>query len=258
MSSLSHPESQIFDANAFAAHTLSSPQNLAAVLDHTLLKADATRMQVLQLCHEAAEHRFACAMVNSTWVQLASSALQGTGVPVGVVVGFPLGATLSASKRDETARVLKYGAHDVDMVLNIGLLKSGTPADYEAVKQDVRGVVELAHGAGAIVKVILETCLLTFEEKLRASELALSAGADFLKTSTGFSSGGATVDDIALLRGVAGNRAGVKASGGIRSLADASAMLHAGATRIGASASVKIVSELVGTSSAAAASSSGY
>src|ERR1700754_1211688 len=118
-----------FDAAAFAAHTLSSPQNLAAVLDHTLLKPDATRNQILQLCHEAAEHRFACAMVNPTWVQLAASALQGTGVPVGVVVGFPLGATLSASKRDETARVVKHGAHDVDMVLNIGLLKSATPAE---------------------------------------------------------------------------------------------------------------------------------
>jgi len=258
MSSLSHPEQQTFDAATFAAHALSSPQNLAAVLDHTLLKPDATRTQVLQLCHEAASHRFACAMVNPTWVQLAASALQGTGVPVGVVIGFPLGATLSASKRDETARVLKYGAHDVDMVLNIGLLKSATPADYEAVKQDIRGVVELAHGAGAIVKVILETCLLTFEEKLRASELALSAGADFLKTSTGFSTGGATVDDIALLRGVAGTRAGVKASGGIRSLADASAMLHAGASRIGASASVKIVSELAGRESASTNATSGY
>lgn len=258
MSSLSHPEQQIFDANIFAAHALSSPQNLAAVLDHTLLKPDATRTQVLQLCHEAASHRFACAMVNSTWVQLAASALQGTGVPVGVVIGFPLGATLSASKRDETARVLKNGAHDVDMVLNIGLLKSATPADYEAVKQDIRGVVELAHGAGAIVKVILETCLLTFEEKLRASELALSAGADFLKTSTGFSTGGATVDDIALLRGVAGTRAGVKASGGIRSLADASAMLHAGASRIGASASVKIVSELAGREAESTNTTSGY
>jgi deoxyribose-phosphate aldolase len=193
-------------------------------------------------------------MVNPTWVHLAADALQGTGIPVGVVIGFPLGATLSASKRDETTRVLKHGAHDVDMVLNIGLLKSATPADYEAVKQDIRGVVELAHGAGAIVKVILETCLLTFEEKLRASELALSAGADFLKTSTG----GATVDDIALLRGVAGTRAGVKASGGIRSLADASAMLHAGATRIGASASVKIVSELAGHEPASSAPASGY
>lgn len=249
MSSLSHPEAYLYDSKTFANQALSSPQNLAAVLDHTLLKPDAIRGQVLQLCHEAAEHRFACAMVNPTWVQLAADALKGTGIPVGVVIGFPLGATLSASKRDETARVLKHGAHDVDMVLNIGLLKSATAADYETVKQDIRGVVELAHGAGAIVKVILETCLLSFEEKLRAAELALSAGADFLKTSTGFSTGGATVDDIGLLRGVAGSRAGVKASGGIRSLADASAMLHAGASRIGASASVKIVNELAGAES---------
>jgi deoxyribose-phosphate aldolase len=233
-----------FDAAAFAAHALSSPLNLAAVIDHTLLKADATRTQVLQLCHEAAEYRFACVMVNPAWVSLAAAALNGTGIPVGVVVGFPLGATLSSSKRDETARALKLGAHDVDMVLNIGLLKSGQTADFEAVRQDIRGVVELAHASGAIVKVILETCLLTFEEKLRASELALSAGADFLKTSTGFSTGGATADDITLLRGVAGHHAGVKASGGIRTLADATTMLHAGASRIGASASVKIVAEL--------------
>jgi deoxyribose-phosphate aldolase len=239
-----------FDAAAFAAHTLSSPQNLAAVLDHTLLKPDATRNQVLQLCHEAAEHRFACAMVNPTWVAVAAAALAGTGIPVGVVIGFPLGATLSSSKRDETTRVIKHGAHDIDMVLNIGLLKSGQPSDYEAVRQDIRGVVDLAHASGAIVKVILETCLLTFEEKLRASELALSAGADFLKTSTGFSTGGATADDIALLRGVAGTRAGVKASGGIRCLADATTMLNAGASRIGASASVKILAELTGSSSA--------
>lgn len=235
-----------YDAAAFATHTLSSPQNLAAVLDHTLLKPDATRNQILQHCHEAASHRFACAMVNPTWVSLASSALTGTGIPVGVVIGFPLGATLSASKREETAHMIRHGAHDIDMVLNIGLLKSGQSSDYEAIRQDIRGVVEVAHGEGAIVKVILETCLLTFEEKLRASELALSAGADFLKTSTGFSTGGATADDIALLRGVAGHRAGVKASGGIRSLTDASTMLRAGASRIGASASVKIVAELAG------------
>src|SRR6201996_337972 len=126
-----------FDSAAFAAHTLSSPQNLAAVLDHTLLKPDATRTQVLQLCHEAAEHRFACAMVNPTWVAVAHAALSGTGIPVGVVIGFPLGATLSASKRDETTRVLKLGAHDVDMVLNIGLFKSGTKEDYELVRQDI-------------------------------------------------------------------------------------------------------------------------
>jgi deoxyribose-phosphate aldolase len=249
--SVTHPlpnRPEHFDAAAFTNHTLSSPQNLAAVLDHTLLKPEATRSQVLQLCHEAAEHRFACALVNPTWVSIAAAALKGTGIPVGALVGFPLGATLSSSKRDETTRVLKHGAHDIDMVLNIGLLKSGQSADYEAVRQDIRGVVELAHAQGAIVKVILETCLLSYEEKLRASEIALSAGADFLKTSTGFSTGGATTDDIALLRGVAGTRAGVKASGGIRSLADAIAMLQAGASRIGASASVKIVAELSGQS----------
>ena len=243
---LSIAEPAAFDAESFAAHTLSSAAALAAVIDHTLLKPEATRTQVIRLCHEAAEHRFACAVVNPTWVSCAADTLAGTGVPVGVVVGFPLGATLAASKRDETARLLKLGAHDIDMVLNIGLLKSGTKEDYEAVKQDIRGVVELAHGAGAIVKVFLETCLLTFEEKLRASELALAAGADFIQTSTGFSTGGATVDNIALIRGVVGIRAGVKALGGVRSLADASAMLHAGATRIGASASVKIVAELAG------------
>ena len=235
-----------FDAHAFASQALASAASLAAVLDHTLLKPEATRSQVIRLCHEAAEHRFACAMVNPAWTGVAAETLAGTGVPVGVVVGFPLGASLPGSKCDETKRVLKLGAHDVDMVLNIGLLKSGTKDDLQAVRRDIRGVVELAHAAGAIVKVILETCLLSFEEKLRASEIALAAGADFIKTSTGFSTGGATVDDITLMRGVAGNRAGVKASGGIRSLADASAMLHAGATRIGASASVKILAELAG------------
>ncbi len=239
-------ETTTFNAAAFTTQVLSSRPGLAAILDHTLLKPEATRSQVIQLCHEAAEHRFACAMVNPFWVATAAETLAGTGIPVGVVIGFPLGATLPASKHDETARVLKQGAHDIDMVLNIGLLKSGSREDFELVRQDIRGVVELAHAAGAIVKVILETCLLTFEEKLRASELALAAGADFLKTSTGFSTGGATPDDIALLRSVAGSRAGVKASGGIRTLADATAMLQAGATRIGASASVRILSELNG------------
>jgi deoxyribose-phosphate aldolase len=245
------------DAKEFARATLSSPSELASVLDHTLLRPDATRAQVIQLCNEAAEYRFACAMVNPIWVATAVEALVGTGVPVGVVVGFPLGATLAPSKRDETARVLKLGAHDIDMVLNVGLLKSGTREDFEAVRQDIRGVVELAHSAGAIVKVILETCLLSFEEKLRASEIALAAGADFLKTSTGFSTGGATVDDIGLLRSVAGARAGVKASGGVRTLADATAMLEAGASRIGASASVRIVAELTGNKLVASASA-GY
>jgi deoxyribose-phosphate aldolase len=249
-------ESSTYDAAGFARQAFSSQAALAAVLDHTLLRPDATRPQVIQLCEEAAEHRFACAMVNPTWGATAVYTLAGSGVLVGVVVGFPLGATLSASKRDETARVVKAGAHDVDMVLNVGQLKSGTREDYEAVRQDIRGVVEIAHGAGAIVKVILETCLLSFEEKLRASEIALGAGADFIKTSTGFSTGGATVDDIALMRGVAGNRAGVKASGGIRTLADARAMLEAGASRIGASASVRILAELTG--SAAGSAAGGY
>jgi len=242
--SLKIAEPAPFDAAAFAARALSSPASLAAVLDHTLLKPEATRAQVIRLCHEAAENRFACAMVNPAWVARAVETLAGTSIPVGVVIGFPLGASLAASKRDEAARVLKLGAHDLDMVLNIGLLKSATKPDYDAIKHEIHAIVDLAHTSGAIVKVILETCLLTFEEKLRASELALAAGADFIKTSTGFSTGGATVDDIALMRGVVGSRAGVKASGGIRSIADASAMLHAGASRIGASASVKILAEL--------------
>ena len=138
------------------------------------------------MCHEAAEHRFACALVNPTWVGIAVETLAGTGVSVGVVIGFPLGATFSAAKCDEAKRALKLGAHDLDMVMNIGLLKSGTKEDFEAVKQDIRGVVEQAHGAGAIVKVILETCLLTFEEKLRATELALAAGADFIRPAPAF------------------------------------------------------------------------
>jgi deoxyribose-phosphate aldolase len=157
---------------------------------------------------------------------------------VGVVVGFPLGANLTSTKREEAAELVRLGARELDMVLNVGLLKSG---ENGRVMSDIRGVVEIAHEAGALLKVILETSLLSVEEKLRASELACQAGADFLKTSTGFSSAGATVADVALLRGVAGGRCGVKASGGIRTLDDARAMLEAGANRVGASASVAIV-----------------
>ncbi|SDF20696.1 deoxyribose-phosphate aldolase [Terriglobus roseus] len=233
-----------YTPEGFYEHAISSPRALAATLDHTLLKADATRAQVLQICEEAAQYRFACAMVNPFWVSTAAAALAGTGVPVGVVIGFPLGASLAESKVDEAKRVIALGAHDVDMVLNIGALKGG---EYDTVASDIRGVVDAAHERGAIVKVILETALLNFEEKLRASEIAVNAGADFIKTSTGFSTGGATVDDIAQMRSVAGLRSGVKASGGIRSLADAKAMLKAGANRIGASASVRIVQELTGT-----------
>lgn len=229
-----------FDVAGFAARALSSASALAAVFDHTLLKPEATREQVVKLCEEAASLRFACAMVNPAWVSLAHSVMAGSGIPVGVVVGFPLGANLATTKREEAMALIKLGAHELDMVMNLGLLKSGMNSLAE---QDIRGVVEVAHEAGAVVKVILETCLLSVEEKLRASELALAAGADFLKTSTGFSTGGATVADVAVLRGVAGNRCGVKASGGIRTLADARSMLQAGASRIGASASVAILQE---------------
>jgi deoxyribose-phosphate aldolase len=230
-----------FDTAGFARQALASRQALAAVIDHTLLKPEATREQVLKLCAEAAEYRFACAMVNPAWVPIAYAALSGTGVPVGVVVGFPLGANLTTTKRDEAAALVRLGARELDMVLNIGLLKSGENA---LVQNDIRGVAEIAHEAGAILKVILETSLLNLEEKLRASELACLAGADFIKTSTGFSTAGATAADVALLRGVAGGRCGVKASGGIRTLEDARAMLEAGANRIGASASVAIVQAL--------------
>src|ERR1700728_989754 len=177
-------------------------------------------------------------MVNPAWVSLAHSVMAGSGIPAGVVGGFPLGAHLATTKREEALAVIEFGDHALDMVMNLGLLKSVMNA---LVEQDIRGVVQVAHEAGALVKVILETSLLSVEEKLRASELALSAGADFLKTSTGFSTGGATVADVAILRGVAGNRCGVKASGGIRTLSDARAMLEAGASRIGASASVAIL-----------------
>jgi len=230
-----------FDAEVFTRRALASRRDLAAVIDHTLLKPEATEDQVVRLCQEASQYGFACAMVNPTWTALAYSELAGTGIPVGVVVGFPLGASLGCTKREEAAALVKLGAHDVDMVINIGLLKSG---ENHALQQEIRAVADVAHEAGAIVKVIMETCLLTVEEKLRASELAIAAGADFLKTSTGFSTGGATPEDVAMLRGVAGGRCGVKASGGIRTLADARRMLEAGANRIGASAGVAILREL--------------
>lgn len=227
-------------------------EELAAMLDHTLLKPDATRAQVETLCAEAARYRFACAMVNPCWVPLAAERLAGTGVPLGVVIGFPLGASLPASKRDEAERVLRDGAHDVDLVLNIGFVKSGML--HEAT-EDIRAVAEAVHAGGGILKVILETALLTEDEKKRASEISIAAGADFIKTSTGFASGGATVADIRLMRSIAGHSCGVKASGGIRTLADATALIDAGANRIGASACVSIVNELRGGT---AASASGY
>ncbi|MGD0681323.1 MAG: deoxyribose-phosphate aldolase [Terracidiphilus sp.] len=230
-----------FDAAAFSAATLKNWQSLAAVIDHTLLKPDATREQVEKLCDEAIRYRFACAMVNPLWASTAVGALSGTGVPVGVVIGFPLGASLVSTLHQEAAALSRLGVRELDMVIPIGLLKSG---DNQGVQNAILTAVNVAHHHGALLKVILETCLLSVEEKLRGSELAIQAGADFIKTSTGFSSGGATPADVALMRGVAGNRCGVKASGGIRTLADVKTMLEAGATRIGASASVAIVREL--------------
>ena len=230
-----------FDATAFAADKLSSWRNVARIIDHTLLKPEATRMQVENLCDEAIRYGFACAMVNPVWVATATNLLSGSGVPVGVVLGFPLGSSLGSTLRQEAQALTRLGAKELDMVISVGQLKSG---EHKAVERTIRGVAEVAHANGALLKVILETCLLTVEEKLRASEIAIQAGTDFLKTSTGFSTGGATVADVALLRGVAGARSGVKASGGIRTLADVRAMLEAGANRIGASASVAIVREL--------------
>jgi deoxyribose-phosphate aldolase len=230
-----------FDAAAFAAAALSSWQSLAAVLDHTLLKPESTRDQIENLCDEALRYRFACAMVNPVWASTAVSILSGTGVPVGVAIGFPLGASLVSTLRQEAAALTRLGVRELDMVLPIGQLKSG---NYPAVHHAVHATALVAHHNGALLKVILETSLLSVEEKLRGAEIAIQAGADFIKTSTGFSTAGATPADVALLRGVAGARCGVKAAGGIRTLADVRTMLEAGANRIGSSASVAIVREL--------------
>jgi len=230
-----------FDSAAFAAQALSNRQSLAAVIDHTLLKPEATREQIENLCDEAVRYRFACAMVNPAWVSTAVGLLSGTAAPVGAVIGFPLGASLVSTLRQEAAALVKLGARELDMVIPIGQLKSG---NHQAVQHTIHAVTTVAHHHGAVLKVILETALLNVEEKPRGAEIAIQAGADFIKTSTGFASGGATAADVALMRGVAGARAGVKASGGIRTLADVRTMLEAGANRIGASASVAIVREL--------------
>ncbi|QNK57120.1 deoxyribose-phosphate aldolase [Paenibacillus sp. PAMC21692] len=216
---------------------LSSAQ-VAAMIDHTILKADATKGEIEQICAEAREYKFATVCVNAGWVPLAAKLLKGSGVGVTTVVGFPLGATSTASKAFETKQAIEDGATEIDMVLNIGLLKSG---DFEEVRRDVEGVVAACKDK-APLKVILETGLLTDEEKVVACELCVKAGADFVKTSTGFGKGGATQEDIALMRKTVGPDLGVKASGGVRDLETALAMIASGATRIGASASVAIVS----------------
>nr|WP_157335373.1 deoxyribose-phosphate aldolase [Paenibacillus lutrae] len=215
------------------------------MIDHTLLKADATREEVAKLTEEAKKYGFASVCVNPTWVAFSADQLKGTEVKVCTVIGFPLGATTSAVKAFETQDAIANGATEVDMVINIGALKA---KDNELVEKDIRAVVEAAKGK-ALVKVIIETCLLTDEEKVRACELAVQAGADFVKTSTGFSTGGATREDIALMRKTVGAGVGVKASGGVRSLEDMNGMIEAGASRIGASSGVKIMEGGTSTSS---------
>jgi deoxyribose-phosphate aldolase len=210
---------------------------LASLIDHTLLKPDASRDDVERLCREAAQFCFASVCVNPNWVPLCAQLLRGTGVKVCTVIGFPLGAHLPDVKAYEARRAVEQGAGEVDMVINVGALKS---RDYALVEQDIRGVVQ-AVGRDTVVKVILETSLLTRDEKVMGSSLAKAAGADFVKTSTGFAGGGATVEDVRLMRETVGPDIGVKASGGIRTPEEARAMVEAGASRIGASASVKIV-----------------
>ncbi|HQI16723.1 MAG TPA: deoxyribose-phosphate aldolase [Bacillota bacterium] len=213
---------------------------LARYIDHTLLKPDAKEGDIIKLCKEALEYKFASVCVNASYVKLAYSFLQGTEVRVCTVVGFPLGATTKEAKAFEASQAIENGAAEIDMVINVGALKSGKP---DAVKEDIKAVVDVCKDK-ALLKVIIETCLLTDEEKVTACLLSMEAGADFVKTSTGFSVGGATAEDIKLMRRTIGPDMGVKASGGIRNLESALKMIEAGATRIGASASVSIVNEL--------------
>lgn len=217
---------------------------IASYIDHTLLKPESTESQVVQLCQEAAEYKFASVCVNPAWVETAAAELADSGVKVCTVIGFPLGASTSETKAFETTDAILKGAGEIDMVVNIGALKSG---NTDHVKKDIEAVVNAAKGK-AIVKVILETCLLTDEEKVTASRLSKEAGADFVKTSTGFSTAGATVEDVKLMRQTVGPDLGVKASGGVRSLEDVEAMIEAGATRIGASSGVKIMQGLTSDS----------
>lgn len=214
--------------------------NIGRMIDHTLLKQDASQDQIAQLCYEARTYHFASVCVNPTHVKLAAQLLKDSGVDVCTVVGFPLGATPPTVKAFETQQAIRDGATEIDMVINIGALKS---QDYKAVHEDIGAVVRTAHAGGAIVKVIIEAAFLTDEEKVIASQFSKAAGADFVKTSTGFGPGGATVADVALMRQVVGPGLGVKAAGGVRNYADAQAMIAAGATRIGASAGIAIVKE---------------
>ncbi|MFZ0735592.1 MAG: deoxyribose-phosphate aldolase [Candidatus Acidiferrales bacterium] len=249
-----HKTQKVVDAGAArisaGAGVHSVDREIAHLIDHTLLKPDATRDQIHQLCEEAVRFGFASVCINPWNVAQAAELVRGSDVKVCTVVGFPLGATLPQVKIFETDAVVKLGAQEVDMVINIGALKSGLD---DVVEADIRGVVEASHRGGAICKVILETALLTTEEKVRGSLAAKNAGADFVKTSTGFSSGGATAEDVRLMRAAVGGELGIKAAGGVRSLEDVQKMVAAGATRIGASASVKILEQARSAEAAQAA-----
>ncbi|KQL34193.1 deoxyribose-phosphate aldolase [Psychrobacillus sp. FJAT-21963] len=219
-------------------------QNIAALIDHTLLKQNATKEQIEKLCEEAKTYTFASVCVNPTWVELSAKLLQDSPVKVCTVIGFPLGASTTEVKAFETKNAIENGAEEIDMVINVGALKD---SNYDFIQKDIAAVVEAAKGK-AIVKVILETCLLTNEEIVKASEISKAAGADFVKTSTGFSTGGATVEAVKLMRDTVGQDLGVKASGGVRSLEDLQAMVDAGASRIGASSGVEIMQGLTSNS----------
>jgi deoxyribose-phosphate aldolase len=219
------------------------PGDVAALIDHTLLKPDASRAEIENLCREAAEFRFAAVCVNPTWVALCADRLRGTSVGVCTVVGFPLGATTPDVKHYETRRTIFDGAREVDMVINVGALKSGA---LRLVERDIEAVTGACREQGVLSKVIIEAALLADEEKVTACTLARAAGADYVKTSTGFGPGGATAADVALMRRVVGGEMGVKAAGGVRDLTALNAMVAAGATRIGASAGVRIVQQVKG------------
>ena len=227
-----------------------APAGVASMIDHTLLKPDATRKNIEELCREAAQFKFATVCVNPAWVALSARLLAGSGVGVCSVVGFPLGATTADVKGYETRRAIFDGAREIDMVINVGALKSG---DLGVVERDIDAVVAPCRDCGVLSKVIIEAALLTDDEKVTACTLAKAAGADYVKTSTGFASGGATAADVALMRRVVGAEMGVKAAGGVRDLEGMQAMIAAGASRVGASAGVKIVQQARGEKPAATA-----
>lgn len=230
-----------FDSAAFSAMALASPQALAPVIDSSLLSPVATRDKVEKLCGEAEQFRFASVLVQPIWVSTAVAMLTGTGIPVGVVLGFPLGASLTSTLRHEAAALIRLGARELDMVAPIGQLKSG---NQHSVQHAICAVAGVAHHHGATLKVILETSLLTVQEKLTVAELAIQSGADSIKTSTGFGTSGATVADVAMMRGVVGARCGVCAAGGVKTLPAARDLLEAGADRLCTSSAVAILREL--------------